>query len=357
MKNDVNLKVAIDGTPLFGKSDGSGVYTYNLIENLALIEKKDLFYVYYPNAPLFRKSSLKVKQHNIKPKRSYFGLNFTKGIGVCHDTSMSFLYSGAFGKPAGRLVATIYDSAALSNTRYKRDLTVLDAVITPSEMLKRELADNSGLPLSKISVIRPGIESFFSPVTTYQKSLIKARYSISGSYMIFSGKIEERKNIRRILEAYSALKYESPPLIVFAGETGWLKDSLFDMAKAYGVEKNIRHLGFVPRKHLPALMGAALFMIRPSLYDGFAFPVLEAMASGCPVIASSTTCASELCGDAGLLVDPGETDKIASAMRRLMSDEKLRSSLAGKGLERSTEFSASKMARETLQLYREVQGR
>ncbi|MEK7375791.1 MAG: glycosyltransferase, partial [Candidatus Margulisiibacteriota bacterium] len=121
--------------------------------------------------------------------------------------------------------------------------------------------------------------------------------------------------------------------------------------------KRIRHLGFVPRKDLPALLGGALFMVRPSLYDGFSLPVLEAMACGCPVISSSTTAAREITGDAGLLVDPRDIEKIAFAMRRLMSDEGLRAILEKKGLRRAAEFSAAKMARETLRLYREVCGR
>ncbi|MEK7375790.1 MAG: glycosyltransferase, partial [Candidatus Margulisiibacteriota bacterium] len=243
MKNDGNLKIAIEGSSLFEKSDGPGIYTDNLIENLALIEKKDLFYVYYPNAPLFGKSSLKIKQHNIKPKRSYFGLKFTKGIDVYHDTAMSFFYSPEAGRPGKKLIATIHDTASPVNAdstdtlqqkifleKLRRTINTLDAVITTSETSKQGLVEHFNAPSSKISVIRPGIEDFFSPATTYQKSLIKAMYSISGKYIIFSGKIEERKNIRRLLEAYSALKYESPPLLVFAGEVAWLKDGLFEMA-------------------------------------------------------------------------------------------------------------------------------
>ena len=369
MKNDNNLKIGIEGSCLFSKSDGPGVYTNNLIESLALIEKKDLFYVYYPNAPIFRKSSLNVKQHNIKPKRFYFGLNFTKGLDIYHDTSMAFFYSSAAASPAKKNIATIHDTDSLVNEgwmdplqqkislkKLRTAISILDAVITPSETSKHGLIKHFNVSASKISVIRPGIESFFCPATTYQKSLVKARYAISEKYIIFSGKIEERKNLRSLLEAYSTLKYESPPLLVFAGDVGWLKDGILDMARSFGVEKNVRVLGFVPRSHLPALMGGALFMVRPSLYDGFALPVLEAMACGCPVITSSTSAAAEITGNASLLVDPYDIENIASAMRRLMTDEELRTNLEEKGLKHATEYSSAKMARETLQLYRKVAG-
>lgn len=364
MKNENNIKIAIEGTSLFGKSDGAGIYTNNLIENLGLIERKNLFYIYYPNAPLFLKSSLTIKQHNIKPKRSYFGLNIIRGLDVYHDTSMSFSSLSNERRPAKKLIATVHDTFSspgasglqqkISSDKLARLGAEFDEVITPSETLKQELVDHFKMPSSKISVIAPGIESFFCPVTTYQKSLAKARYSISGRYIIYSGKIEKKKNIARIIEAYSALKYESPPLMVFTGETGWLKDSITDIAKSFGVEKNIRHIGFVPRKLLPSLLGGALFMVRPSIYDGFAHPVLEAMACGCPVIASSATAAAEMCAGAGLLVDPLDNDKISGAMRRLIADDTLRADLEKKGLQRAAEFSGAKMARQTLELYRKV---
>ena len=132
------MRIAVEGSCLFSKSDGPGVYTNNLIENLALIEKKDLFNVYYPNAPLFRKSPLKVKQHNIKPKRFYFGINFNKCLDVYHDTSMTFAYSASSVRPAKKLVATVHDTSSAANTRRSPNFTALDALITPSETLKQE---------------------------------------------------------------------------------------------------------------------------------------------------------------------------------------------------------------------------
>ncbi|GEM_PF-5504169 len=365
MKNNTRIKAAIEGACLLEKSSEAGIYANNLIEGYGFLEKKDIFFVRYPMSSLFKKSLLKLRQHNIKPKRMFF----PRDLDLYHNPCLS---SAGQPGPLGSMkhIATVTGLTALSceglmdehhrniaRSHLKASLALQDAVIVCSEKDKQSLHREFGQPYSKISVIEQGIESFFAPATSYEVSLIKARYSITGRYMMFCGDLDEKNNIKTLLEAYSALKYESPPLLVLAGEAGYLAESLWQTASALGIESSVKQLKNVKRKELPALFSGADFLVFPAIDAGFALPVLEALSCGCPVAASQDTAAEETALDCCVSVPAGDAEKLAKAIRTLMSDEKLRASLSQKGLLRAKEFSVAKMASKTLQLYREVLGR
>ncbi|MFA5097136.1 MAG: glycosyltransferase family 1 protein [Candidatus Margulisiibacteriota bacterium] len=360
MKNKTNIKALIEGSSLLEKSSEAGQYTKNLIEGLGFLEKKDLFYVRYPLSCLFRKSLLKLKQHNIKPKRTFL----PGGLDLYHDASMSFAMNST--KPIKRISTlrglTVLSSEGLTDEHLRSIkrahlmalLPLQDAVIVSSERDRQILQQEFNEPHSKIRLIEQGIEPYFAPANSYEISLIKARYSIAGRYILFCGDLDEKNNIKRLLEAYSALKYESPPLLVLAGETGYLMESLSRSLSLLGIERTVKQLKQVKRKELPALLSGADFLVCPAVDAGFALPVLEALSCGCPVVASRDTAAEETALDCCVSVPANDPEKLADAIRALMSDEKLRTSLSQKGLLRAKEFSVTKMASKTLQLYREV---
>jgi len=134
--------------------------------------------------------------------------------------------------------------------------------------------------------------------------------------MLFLGKINETKNVRGLLEAYSLLKYESPPDLVIAGSSDTQSLNIKKLAEELEISNNVKHLGYIPRTDIPALMSGAEIFVWPSFYEGFGLPVLEAMACGSPVISSSNSCIPEIVGDAGILVDPGNIQKISEAIKR-----------------------------------------
>ena len=113
----------------------------------------------------------------------------------------------------------------------------------------------------------------------------------------------------------------------------------------------IVRLGYVPREVLPSLYSKALFLVYPSLYEGFGLPVLEAMACGCPVITSNVSSLPEVVGEAGLMVDPHDVDALAGAMERLLDDAALRDDLRVRGLAQAQNFSWQNAARQTLDVY------
>jgi len=361
MKNNAN-SYAIEGSALFGNMDGISSYTYNLIKHLSIIEKEDKFFIWYTQAPLFRRGLIDFRQHNIIHKKSFFPFPAMEGLKIFHDTGL--LMPGPEKKQ--NRITTIHDLSSIllpfSGEKEKRAIKLRlaeaiktsDIIIAPSQNTKNDLLKHFGAPDNKIDVVYEGIGEEFYPQTSLKSSLVRTRYSIKRPYMLFLGKINETKNVRGLLEAYSLLKYESPPDLVIAGNSDAQSLNIKKLAEELEISNNVKHLGYIPKTDIPALMSGAEIFVWPSFYEGFGLPVLEAMACGAPVISSSNSCIPEIVGDAGILVDPGNIQKISAAMKKVLADKEIRLSMKKKSLERSKYFSAKKMAAETLNIYRRI---
>ena len=363
MQNRPQINTAIEGSCLFGRPAGPGICTYNLIKYLLMVEKVDRFVIWNSHPPLFRRDNIDFKQHNLTRNNPLIPSFLSPRIDVYHDACCALQ-----GTPArSARILTVHDISPLVVPETCHDLTKKlfeanirtalagsSAVIVPSENTRNDLIKHLKVGASKISVIYEGAEEEFTPRTKYQIGLIKSRYSIKRPYVFFFGTLDERKNISRLLEAYAKLKYESPPDLVIAGEVKWLKEPLAKTIKRLGIENSVKYLGYVPRKDLPPLLSGAELLIWPSLYEGFGLPVLEAMSCGTPVVSSDVSSIPEICGDAGILVDPYDTDRIADAVKKVLSSIELQTALSQKGLERAKRFSLKNMAAKTLELYRKV---
>jgi glycosyltransferase involved in cell wall biosynthesis len=170
------------------------------------------------------------------------------------------------------------------------------------------------------------------------------------------GSIEPRKNLTRALVAYKTLA-EARRVdwqFVLVGGSGWKNQSFYDEVRKLGIEDRLVFTGYVPEDDLPTLYQGAEVFVYPSVYEGFGLPVLEAMASGTPVITSNTTSLPEVAGDAALLVEPTNVAQILKAMEALAGSTALRRALREKGLAQSRRFSWEKTACETLEVYRTV---
>lgn len=363
MLNKESLNIEIDGSCLFGHQSGIANYTYNLIKYLAQIEKKDRFTVHYSHYPLLKKSTIDFKQHNLINRKIRLPLPNASGFDIYHDTCNIF----PMPKIKVKKIITVHDIAdfllpdLISESSKKHMATDLsaalnesDAVIVPSYSTMNDLTRHFNISPSKITVIYEGVDTNFKPEPTYQVSLAKTRYGIKQPYILFAGPVCERKNIKRVLEAYALLKYESPPDLIMTGDKKIMEESVSEISKKLEIENSSKYIGYVPTKMLSALYSGAEFLIWPSLYEGFGLPILEAMSCGTPVISSNISSIPEITGDAAILVDPYDTGAIADSMKNLLSNRSLRAELSEKGRSRSRMFSLKKMAQETLDLYRRV---
>jgi glycosyltransferase involved in cell wall biosynthesis len=146
---------------------------------------------------------------------------------------------------------------------------------------------------------------------------------------------------------------DAPPLVL-AGWRGWLFDKTAAVMKELGLEAQVRLLENLPPADLPALYNGASVFVLPSHYEGFGFPVLEAMGCQVPCVISNRASLPELGGEAALQVDPDDPDALAEALRRALTDSDLRAGMRRKGLEQVQKFRWENAARETVALYRRV---
>jgi glycosyltransferase involved in cell wall biosynthesis len=232
-------------------------------------------------------------------------------------------------------------------------------VIADSQATKRDLIQHCGAPPEKVTVIYPGWDSTFAPVRDVARlAAVCERYGIAAPYVIYVGTLQPRKNLTGLLDAFSNLVCQGRDLhLAIVGKKGWLYEPLFARVRELGLEERVHFTGYVPQADLPALLSGARAFVLPSLYEGFGFPVLEAMACGTPVVCSDVASLPEVAGDAAILVNPHNTAQLTQALLRVLVDDALRHDLAERGLRQAARFSWEECARKTLQILEAVSGK
>ncbi len=254
-----------------------------------------------------------------------------------------------------RLTATVHDLTSFfmpevhtaGNVRAdqifaERILKRAHGLIAVSENTRQDTIRLLGIPPERITTIYSGVpDTFFDASPTH-----RAR-----PYVLYLGTIEPRKNLETFLDAWKQLK---PGLrdefeLVFAGPVGWSAETTIARIRAEAT-----YLGYVPEADLPGLVAGAAAFVYPSLYEGFGFPVVQAMAAGTPVITSNLSCLPEIAGDAALLVDPRSVAELAGAISRLLESETLRAELTSRGRERAQRYRWEACAEQSLQFFRKI---
>jgi glycosyltransferase involved in cell wall biosynthesis len=231
-----------------------------------------------------------------------------------------------------------------------------DAIIAVSRHTKRDIIELYGAPAQKIHVIYEGIDERFSPVDAAGVEAVRQKYTIERPYLLMVGTLEPRKNHVAALHALARLKADGfPHCLVIAGGHGWLFDPIQSLVGELQLTPDVIFTGRVPDEDLPALYSGADSFLMPSLYEGFGFPVLEAMACGTPVVCSNVSSLPEVAGDAALLVDPEHEDALAQAVGRVLADPELSAQLRCSGEVQAARFRWIDCAEATVALYTEVE--
>lgn len=289
---------------------------------------------------------------------------YTGPVDLFHGTN-------AIGLPqrAGRRVVTMHDLTALLFPRYhphrrvfhqRRYLThslqTADAVIAVSEATRADILRHFAVPPEKVTVIPLAAAPIFRRLDDRETGAGLSTYGLGpGSYLLYVGTLEPRKNLIRLLEAYALVRARAIELpLVLAGRPGWGTRPIQTALARSRWSRDIKVLGFVPDRDLPALYSGARLVVYPSLYEGFGLPVLEAMACGTPTVTSNTSSLAELAAGASLLVDPRDVEALAGAVTRLVQEPDLRAELSRRGLERAGGFTWEATAGKTLEVYSRV---
>ena len=230
-------------------------------------------------------------------------------------------------------------------------------VVADSQATRLDLIRHYRIDAGKIRVIYPGRDESLARVDDpVLLAGLRARMGLPEQYLLYVGTLHPRKNLVRLVEAFSAALPALPQGtgLVLAGKAGWLYDALLARVGELGLEERVLLPGYVADADLPALLSGATAFLFPSLYEGFGLPVIEAMACGVPVVCSNVSSLPEVAGDAALLVDPLDTGAWSSAMERVSNDERLRRDLVERGRRQITRFSWGRCAGEVLELLEEV---
>jgi glycosyltransferase involved in cell wall biosynthesis len=233
-------------------------------------------------------------------------------------------------------------------------------VMTVSRASKKDLLGFFDIDESKILVIPNGIDPAMTrDLTREEIERVRSRFQLTGRNALFVGNIKPHKNVERLIAAFALLRqdpvYHDVTLIV-VGDDISKYPALRRLVEEHGLRSHVRFFGFVPEMTLVALYRVADLFVFPSLYEGFGFPPLEAMANGTPVITSRISSLPEVVGDAALTIDPYSTEEIAAAMKTLFGDDDLRGRLSKRGRERASSFSWEKAVGQIHAAYMNVLG-
>ncbi|NTW75531.1 MAG: glycosyltransferase family 4 protein [Candidatus Moranbacteria bacterium] len=370
------MKIAVQAADLdASRVDGTRVYLLELLRRFGKLSPGDRFLVCHRDRfnpelspPEFPNYDVRV----LPGERMWMQTAFAKALfDIRPDRVFIPLQAVPVATPEGTdIIATVHDLAFRhfpktfpTSSRAKLNLllgvTVRKAtrIIVVSEATKLDLIRYfPDLPASKIRVIHHGVNAAFFAVKSpeNERDALLSHYGLtSGSYVLYVGAIQPRKNLVRLIAAFETAKLLHPDMkLVIVGEKAWLSDAIIDRIRRSPFSDDIVRTGRVPFRELPIWYQNARLFAFVSLYEGFGLPALEAFAAGTPTLLGSASSLPEVGGDAALYADPHDESDIAAKLCLLWEDAILRSELRAKGLERVKLFSWDRCAEETLDCIR-----
>lgn len=359
------MRIAVDASRTTrAQRTGTENYALNLLRALLASDLVNQYTFYFrdtPDTQLFPIHQ-NMNARIIPFKRMWTHVRLAAALWRTHpDLTFVPAHTLPFAFP-GRSVVTVHDlgyiyfpQAHTATGRRYLDWTTrysarrAAAILADSEATKRDLVANYHTDPRKIHVVYPGVEGL-TRAPANEIARVRAKYHLPERYLLFLGTLQPRKNITRLVLAYRAWREAHPAdaniALVLAGRRGWLTLQI----EAEGVIET----GFIADADVAALYSGALALVFPSLYEGFGFPVIEAMRCGTPVLTSNTSSLPELSGDAALLVDPLDVAQIAEGIACLVTDIGMRERFIANGYAQAARFTWSAAAARTLQIFNQL---
>jgi glycosyltransferase involved in cell wall biosynthesis len=369
-----DLLFGIDSHNAEQEGEGNSTYTRNLISSLFAAGGADDFVLFAQNPDHAFYRSLVSRG----PSRV---VRVTKGKGVARlgwalaraasrervDT-LHVQYVAPLGY-RGPLVVTVHDLAFLHlpetfpvalrvalRVLVPRSMQRASRIIAVSEFTRRDIMARYPIRPEKIVVIPEGADARFRPRAAEETAAVLARYGLRPGFLFSLGRLNRRKNLARLLQAYARLRTGGAPAVplVIGGKPDYGAAAVLPGGLRAAETVGVRWMGLIPDEDLPAFYSGAAGFIYPSLFEGFGLPLLEAMACGTPLVTSDRAALPELAGDAALSVDPESVEDLTAAITRILTDQALAADLRRRGLERSRRYSWEETARRTLAVYRDA---
>jgi glycosyltransferase involved in cell wall biosynthesis len=371
------MRIAFDGTTLTPGRTGVGYYTEHLLQHLAReVANTGDEIVVVSNQPIETQSPLpqhvRVHEgHRFPIRIGWMQMRAARALDAIRPDVAHFT-NGMM--PLGSPVATVVTVHDMSLRLYPRCHPVrrlllnrplmhvairqAQSIVTVSNSARRDLLRLHSVPADRVSVVHEAASPVFRPIADRARlEDMRTRYGLPPRFILYVGTIEPRKNLTRLMAAFARARHAGiPHHLVCVGPYGWASHDLSGQIDRLGIRHAVHFTGYVPFDHLPAIYNLGDFFAFPSLYEGFGLPVVEAMASGLPVLTSNTSSLGEIAGDAAETIDPTDTDAMADAIVRLATDPELRRDRAERGLRRARTFSWVQTARQMIAVYHRAAG-
>jgi glycosyltransferase involved in cell wall biosynthesis len=372
------MLIGLDAIPLTEPRAGVGHYTFELARALSRASARDEFELVYPSSY----EPINLDEESLPPNlkttrvrvgalgRRWWAVGLPRHlrrsrVELFHGTN----YEAPLWGGAARVV-TVHDLSLFLHPetheerrvrRARRRLPLMaraaDAVITPTESVRREVCEHLNVAPSKVFAVAEAARECFAPMKLEETEEVRRRLGVGPEFLLAVGTIEPRKNLRVALRAFEEVLRAQPRSdlqLVVAGGRGWKSEPLLEDLEKSRARGRVVLTGYVSDEDLRALYSSCRAFLYLSLYEGFGLPPLEAMSCGAPVVAGRTSAIAEVTDGAARLVSPNSPEEAAAAVLELLEVEGARRSLTDAGLRRASEFSWPRAARETLAVYAEA---
>jgi glycosyltransferase involved in cell wall biosynthesis len=378
------MRLAIDARPAIdAEKTGVGWYTWHLLHRLPDVDPETQYLAWYLHAKGLlrdRRFFPDAARRNFAEHASRFPARLFSPIAsrlhvprVEWLTPFDALFAPNFIPPPTErpFVVTVHDIAFalfpetarhLSprwHAGFRRGIERAGRILVPSAATREDLIERFHVVPQRVLVVPLGVEPAPSPSHAEIASL-RRRHRLDSPYVLFLGGIERRKNLPALVRAFATVPQDLGVSLVLAGgavardpgASAELEAAVRSLSES--VRRRVLTTGYVSEHDKAALLAGAEALVYPSTYEGFGFPVLEAMAAGTPVVTSDRSSLPEIAGEAALLVDPSSADAIAHGIERVLTDAELRARLRKAGAERARSFTWERTARETAETLRAV---
>ncbi len=373
------MHIAIDLRPLISPyKTGIGEYTSELLKAILTLDRKNNYYLFSNSLKKDDREIKKFTGPNVQfistnwPNKLFNGLitscRFPKIDTIINkkfNIKLDYFFSpnlnfNAFSKNT-KFVLTVHDVSFKIYPQFfstkqrmwhrlikpQNQCEKADVILTPSENTKRDLSNIFKITPEKIKVIYPGLAEIFTNknLSATNEEVIK-KYQLPHNFIFFLGTSEPRKNLLGLIKAFESVEPHLDTNLVIAGASGWKQKNIFKHLAVSKFKNKIKILDYVAPEEKPALYSLAKVFVYPSFYEGFGFPVLEAMSSGVPVVTSNRSSLPEITGENAYLVNPHKIHEIARAIEIVFSNTEMRNKLINNGLEATQKYSWKKAAEE-----------